>query len=221
MRGRLLLVCALCGGCSGGTTDGSGGTAGVDDGRYVLEDEDEDCDGVEGLRASAILEAEGLPFEGELSWTDLETGDEAGRTTVHVEVEIDDDGTTTCVPFRHYPGQAPVYARISYDAVTLTMTTDDGVLDETGPAFAWLAETDTPGVFTLEIVRTLPVDDAEGSIEKSPVLGDDYQTLVLVYAPSEQTPLGHVSLASESAMTVLDDGDSSVGVPLGYFPAIP
>jgi hypothetical protein len=198
-----------------------GGAPPVEDGRYTIEDLDEECDEVEGLTASVILEATGLTFEGTLSWTDLETGYEASRTTVHVEVEIENDGTITCVPFRHLPGQAPEYAHLSYDAVTLSMTTDDGLLDESGAAVAWLAETDTPGTLTLEVVRALPSIDAEGSFEAPLELGDSYQTLVLVYAPSEDMPLGHVSLASESVTSVLDEGDTSVGVPQGYFPALP
>jgi hypothetical protein len=221
MRHPLLLLCAVCGACSGGTADGTGGAPNVDDGRYVIEDSGEDCDDVEGLRAAAILDAVGLTFEGELSWTDLETGDEASRTTVHVEVEIEDEGTITCVPFRHLPGQAPEYAHLSYDAVTLSMTTDDGLLDENGAAVAWLAETETPGTLTLEVVRALPVDDAEGSIEASAGLNDSYQTLVLVYSPSEDMPLGHVSVASESVASVLEDGETSVGVTHGYFPGLP
>src|SRR6478736_785781 len=221
MRCRLLLLCSVCGACSEGTADGTGGAPAVDDDRYVIEDVQEDCDDVEGLHAAAILDATGLAFEGELSWTDLETGYEASRTIVHVEVEIEDEGTITCVPFRHLPGQAPTYARLSYDAVTLTMTSDDGRLDETGSAVAWLAETDAPGTLTLEVVRALPVDDAEGTIEASPALNDSYQTLVLVYSSSEDTPLGHVSIASEPVSTPLEDGDTAVGVSMGYFPALP
>jgi len=220
MRCRLLLVCAACGACSSTAADGTGGAPNVDDGRYVIEDVQEDCDDVEGLRASAILNAVGLTFDGELSWTDLETGYEASRTTVHIEVEIEPAGTITCVPFQHLAGKPPEYAHLSYDAVTLTMTTDDGLLDETGSAMAWLTETDTPGTLTLEVVRALPVDDAEGSIEPAPVLSDSYQTLVLVYSPSEDTPLGHVSIASEPVSTPLEDGDAAVGVPMGYFPAL-
>jgi hypothetical protein len=220
------LSLAICSGCAGdggedGGLGGSGGTPALSDGRYVIEDEGEECDEVEGLTASAILAASGLGYEGELSWSDLETGEEASRTTVEVQVDIEDAGTITCIPFRHLPGQAPEYARLSYDAVTLSVVTDDGLLDETGQAVAWLAETDTPGVLTLDVVRALPIGDADGTIEVAPVLNESYETLVLVYTPSETTPYGHVSVTSEPVSAVLEDGDVNAGVPHGYFPALP
>jgi hypothetical protein len=61
----------------------------------------------------------------------------------------------------------------------------------------------------------------EGTFEVSPLLDESYETLVLVFSPSEQTPFGHVSVASDSAASVLDAGDDSAGVPHGYFPALP
>jgi len=186
----------------------------------VIEDEDEDCDDVEGLRASEILAATGLEFSGEISWTDLETGEEASRSAIEVAVTIEAGGTITCVPFRHLPGSAPEYAHLSYDAVTLSMETDDGVLNETGPAVAWLAETASPGVFELNVVRALPATAAVGTFEVSELLSDAYETLVLVYAPSDAMPLGHVSAASESAADVEDRGLVAAGVPHGYFPAL-
>lgn len=222
-------------GCDGGGTDGlggagglggdglggAGGGSGVEDGRYVLEDSDEDCDDVEGLRGAVMLSAVGLTFTGEVSWTDLATGYEASRSTIEVDVTIEDGGTFTCVPFRHYPGQAPEYARLSYDAATLTMTTADGVLSEEGEATVWLFETSEPDHFTLEVVRALPVSKVKGTFEVSRELPDDYENLVLVYAPSETTPLGHIAVASEPLSDVLSAGDTAVGVPHGHFPAIP
>lgn len=191
------------------------------DDRYVIEDVDEDCDGVEGLQAAAILSAEGLTFEGEFSWTDLDTGYESSRSTVQVEATIGDGGVITCIPFRHYPGEAPQYARLSYDAATLSMVTEDGILDEAGAATVWLFETEEAGVFDLEVVRAFSVTDAQGTFEPSTTLSEDYDNLVLVYSPSETTALGHVSVARESADDVLRDGTPNVGVPHGYFPAIP
>lgn len=228
--GGVVSVCALAPlmmlGCAGGEgadggLGGSGGGGDPMDDRYVIEDVDEDCDGVEGLQAAAILSAEGLTFEGEFSWTDLDTGYESSRSTVQVEATIGDGGVITCIPFRHYPGEAPQYARLSYDAATLSMVTEDGILDEAGAATVWLFETEEAGVFDLEVVRAFSVTDAQGTFEPSTTLSEDYDNLVLVYSPSETTPLGHVSVARESADDVLRDGTPNVGVPHGYFPAIP
>lgn len=206
-------------GGSGGTgVDGSGGSA--NDGRYVIEDATEDCDEVDGLNGEAILEATGLTFSGDLSWTDLETGYEASRTIVEVEVTIQAGGTFTCIPFRQYPGQPAEYARLSYDGATLSMTTEDGLLAESGPAVVWLAETSNPGALDLDVVRALPAADAEGSFEVSPSLSDDYQTLSMVYTPSPDMPLGYVSVAREPASEMLDNGKVTAGVPHGYFPAL-
>src|SRR5690606_33120546 len=140
----VLAVAALgCDGGGAGAGDGLGGGGGADgaglggaggqsvaDGRYVLDDAEEGCDDVEGLRAEAVLGAVGLTFSGEVSWTDLETGYEASRGTIEVEATIEDGGTITCIPYRHYPGQAPQPARLAYDAATLAMTTADGALRE-------------------------------------------------------------------------------------------
>lgn len=197
-----------------------GGGSNPTDG-YVIQDTDEDCDGVDGLRASVILEATGLSYEGDLSWTDLETGYEASRTIVQVEVAIGDGGSITCIPFRHLPGQAPEYARLSYDAASMAMTTEDGRLDESGPAVVWLSETNSEGEFTLEVARAFPSTEVSGELEVPSVLSSDYDDIVLVYSPSETTPLGHVSAAREAPAEVLDGGDVNVGVPLGYFPALP
>lgn len=207
-------------GGSGGTgVDGSGGS--VNDGRYVIEDATEDCDEVDGLNGEAILGATGLTFSGDLSWTDLETGYESSRTIVDVEVTISAGGTFTCIPFRQYPGQDPEYARLSYDGVTLAMATEDGALEESGPAVAWLAETADPGVLDLDVVRAFPAADAQGTFEVSASLADDYDTLSLVYTPSQDMPLGYVSVAHEPASEMLENGNVGAGVPHGYFPALP
>jgi|GEM_PF-2989366 len=225
-QGACLFAVNLALGCSGessadGGLGGSGGTPSPSDDRYVLEDPEQDCDDVEGLRGAVILEAVGLAYEGELSWSDLETGDEASRTPVQVQASIASDGTFTCIPFRQLAGEPAEYARVSYDAANLTMTTDDGLLDESGPAVVWLSETSAAGVLTLEIVRALPVSEANGSLEVSPSLDESYENLVLVYSPSEEAPLGHVSVTRESVMSVLEDGAVNVGVPQGFFPAFP
>lgn len=221
-----LALASMTVGCGNGDGDdggmgGSGGGGEPTDERYVIEDVSEDCDGVEGLRAAAILDALGLEFEGEFSWTDLETGYESSRSIARVEATIEDDGVITCIPFRHYPGQAPEYAHLSYDAATLSVVTEDGLLSEVGSATVWLFETPDAGVFDLEVVRAFPVSDVEGTFEPSSTLGDDYETFVLVFAPSETMPLGHVSVARESTSEVLSDGDTAVGIPHGYFPAVP
>lgn len=223
-----VLLLTLGAGCAGeepsddgvGGASGSGGTP-ASDGRYVLEDPEEDCDGVEGLRGTVLLDASGLTFSGELAWTDLETGYEASRSPARIEAEIFADGTLTCVPYRQLPGEPPEYARLAYDAASLSMTTDDGLLDELGPALVWLTETSTAGLLTRQVVRAYPVTEVEGTFEVSSVLDDRYETLVLVFAPSEETPLGNVSVASEPFMSVLENGDASVGAPHGYFPALP
>jgi hypothetical protein len=218
-----LLGLSLALGCSGESPDdgGLGGSAPQADGRYVIEDPEQDCDDVAGMRGAVILEATGLAYEGDLSWSDVETGEEASRSPVHVEASIESDGTFTCIPYRQHPGEPATFARLSYDAASLSMTTDDGLLEESGPAIVWLSETATVGVLTLEIVRAFPVSDASGTFEVSPILDDSYENLVLVYVPSEETPLGHVSVTSEPAASVLEDGDVGVGVPHGFFPAFP
>lgn len=211
------------GGAGGADGDGLGGAGGkgVADGRYVLDDAEEDCDDVEGLRAEAVLGAVGLTFSGEVSWTDLETGYEASRGTIEVEATIEDGGTITCIPYRHYPGQAPQPARLAYDAATLAMTTADGALREEGAATVWLSETSETGRFTLEVMRALPLSKVKGSFAVSSTLSDEYENLLLVYAPSETMPFGHIAVASEPLSQVLSAGDTAVGVPHGYFPALP
>jgi hypothetical protein len=226
--GACLLLLSLGAACTGedpndggmGGSSGSGGTP-ASDGRYVIEDPEEDCDGVEGLRGAVLLEQSGLTFFGDLSWNDLETGYEASRSPASVEATIVEGGTLTCIPYRHFPGEPPDYARLSYDAASLSMTTDDGLLEESGPAVVWLTETSTAGLLTRQVVRAFPVADAEGTFEVSPVLDDTYETLVLVLSPSEETPYGIVSVANEEPATLLDGGDVGFGAPHGFFPALP
>jgi hypothetical protein len=203
-----------------GGSSGSGG-APESDGRYVIEDPEEDCDDVEGLRGAVLLEPRGLTFVGDLSWTDLATGYEASRSPAHVEADIGPGGTLTCIPYRQFPGEPPEYARLSYDVASLSMSTDDGLLEESGPAVAWLTETATAGVVTRQVVRAYPVTDVVGTFTVSPVLGEGYETLVLVFSPGEETPSGYVSAATEAPASVLDGGDASAGIPHGYFPAVP
>jgi hypothetical protein len=226
--GACLFLLALGTGCASdepkdggmGGSSGSGGTP-AGDGRYVIEDLEEDCDDVEGLRGAVLLEPQGLTFFGDLSWTDLATGYEASRSPAQIEADITPGGTLTCIPYRHYPGESPVYAQLSYDAASLSMVTEDGLFDESGPAVVWLTETAMAGVLIRQVVRAYPVADVVGTFAVSPVLDDGHETLVQVFSPSEEFPAGYISVATEEPRSVLDAGDASAGVPHGFFPALP
>lgn len=186
----------------------------ADLGGEFLSDTEQECDGVAGLSASAIFETDLSPLETPFTWFDGESGLPDSSTTAQIAVTLHDDERIRCIPAREASGQSIQLARVGYHGVTLSMTTEDGLLNEEVDAVAWLTY---DSYFTLHVVAALPLAEVSGSF--SPSLGEpDTDTVLLVVQIDPEFPTGKVAVTSAAPASATELAEFTSGIVYGQYP---
>ncbi len=185
-------------------------------GAETLENRTSDCDGIAGFNAQVIFDRVYESSESAFSWLDPTSAEVSSTTTVRVAVAVAEGGEIMCIPGRVHADGTEQLPMLSYDAVTMEMRTDDGWLNESTPAIAWLTFN---GDISQNVVAERRLGELAGTFAPPGHEPED-STVLLVAHPGPDDPSGRVSVTSTELGVSTRVGKFARGVVYGLYPAL-